>query len=239
MKLNPKILLIIPAYNEEANVLRVYNKILSYNKIAKNKLDVVFINDGSNDNTENILLENNINHVKLIQNLGIGGAVQTGYKYALINNYDIAIQLDGDGQHDINYVEDLIQPIIGENVNMVIGSRFIDSSSSKFKSSKMRRLGIKIISFCIRLRTGQKIFDTTSGFRAVDRTLIEKFSLHYPLEYPEPISSVDVLLNNLKIKEVPVSMNERIAGKSSIGSWKNVYYMINVTLSILLRKRGK
>ena len=236
---NPKILLIIPAYNEEANILRVYNNIVSYNKKANNKLDVVFINDGSKDNTENILLENNINHVKLIQNLGIGGAVQTGYKYAIENNYDIAIQFDGDGQHDINYVEDLIKPILEEDVDMTIGSRFIDSSSSDFKSSGMRRLGIKVISFCIRIRTGKKIYDTTSGFRAVNKKVLDSFAVHYPLEYPEPISSVDILLKDMKIKEVPVSMNERIAGKSSIGSWKNVYYMINVTVSILLRKRGK
>ena len=236
---NPKIILIIPAYNEEANILRVYNNIVSYNEKAKNKLDVVFINDGSKDNTESILLENNINHVKLIQNLGIGGAVQTGYKYAIENDYDIAIQFDGDGQHDINYVEDLIKPILEEDVDMTIGSRFIDSSSSEFKSSGMRRLGIKVISFCIRIRTGKKIYDTTSGFRAVNKKVLDSFAVHYPLEYPEPISSVDVLLKDMKIKEVPVSMNERTAGKSSIGSWKNVYYMINVTLSILLRKKGK
>ncbi len=236
---NPKIILIIPAYNEEANILRVYNNIVSYNEKAKNKLDVVFINDGSKDNTESILLENNINHVKLIQNLGIGGAVQTGYKYAIENDYDIAIQFDGDGQHDINYVEDLIKPILDEEADMVIGSRFIDSTSSDFKSSGMRRLGIKVISFCIRIRTGKKIYDTTSGFRAVNKKVLDSFAVHYPLEYPEPISSVDVLLKDMKIKEVPVSMNERMAGKSSIGSWKNVYYMINVILSILLRKRGK
>lgn len=236
---NPKIILIIPAYNEEANILRVYNNIVSYNEKAKNKLDVVFINDGSKDNTESILLENNINHVKLIQNLGIGGAVQTGYKYAIENDYDIAIQFDGDGQHDINYVENLIKPILDEEADMVIGSRFIDSTSSDFKSSGMRRLGIKVISFCIRIRTGKKIYDTTSGFRAVNKKVLDSFAVHYPLEYPEPISSVDVLLKDMKIKEVPVSMNERMAGKSSIGSWKNVYYMINVILSILLRKRGK
>ena len=239
MKKNPKILLIIPAYNEEANVLRVYNNIVSYNKHAKNKLDVIFINDGSIDNTENILLENKINHVKLIQNLGIGGAVQTGYKYALYNDYDIAIQFDGDGQHDVNYVEALIKPILDGDADMTIGSRFIDSTSSEFKSSGMRRAGIKIISWCIKFKTRKKIYDTTSGFRAVNKRIIESFAVHYPLESPEPISSVDVLLDGMNLKEVPVSMNERVAGKSSIGSWKNIYYMINVTLSILLRKRGK
>ncbi len=239
MKKNPKVLLIIPAYNEEKNILTVYKNICDYNKKAKTKLDVVFINDGSIDATEKILCENNINHIKLIQNLGIGGAVQTGYKYALYNDYDIAIQFDGDGQHNVNYVEALIKPILEENVDMAIGSRFIDSSSSEFKSSFLRRVGIKLISSCIHFKTRVRIYDTTSGFRASNKNAIAMFAIHYPLEYPEPISSVDVILSGMKIKEVPVSMNERLAGKSSINSWKNIYYMVNVVLSILLRKKGK
>lgn len=239
MKKNPKVLLIIPAYNEEKNILTVYKNICYYNKKAKTKLDVVFINDGSVDATEKILCENNINHIRLIQNLGIGGAVQTGYKYALYNDYDIAIQFDGDGQHNVNYVEALIKPILEENVDMAIGSRFIDSSSSEFKSSFLRRVGIKLISSCIHFKTRVRIYDTTSGFRASNKNAIAMFAIHYPLEYPEPISSVDVILSGMKIKEVPVSMNERLAGKSSINSWKNVYYMVNVVLSILLRKKGK
>lgn len=239
MKKNPKVLLIIPAYNEEKNILTVYKNICDYNKKAKTKLDVIFINDGSIDNTEKILCENNINHIRLIQNLGIGGAVQTGYKYALYNDYDIAIQFDGDGQHNVNYVEALIKPILEENVDMTIGSRFIDSSSSEFKSSFLRRVGIKLISSCIHFKTRVRIYDTTSGFRASNKNAIAMFAIHYPLEYPEPISSVDVILSGMKIKEVPVSMNERLAGKSSINSWKNIYYMVNVVLSILLRKKGK
>ena len=239
MKKNPKVLLIIPAYNEEKNILTVYKNICDYNKKAKTKLDVVFINDGSIDATEKILCENNINHIKLIQNLGIGGAVQTGYKYALYNDYDIAIQFDGDGQHNVNYVEALIKPILEENIDMTIGSRFIDSSSSEFKSSFLRRVGIKLISSCIHFKTRVRIYDTTSGFRASNKNAIAMFAIHYPLEYPEPISSVDVILSGMKIKEVPVSMNERLAGKSSINSWKNIYYMVNVVLSILLRKKGK
>lgn len=239
MKKNPKVLLIIPAYNEEKNILTVYKNICDYNKKAKTKLDVVFINDGSVDATEKILCENKINHIRLIQNLGIGGAVQTGYKYALYNDYDIAIQFDGDGQHNVNYVEALIKPILEENVDMTIGSRFIDSSSSEFKSSFLRRVGIKLISSCIHFKTRVRIYDTTSGFRAANKNAIAMFAIHYPLEYPEPISSVDVILSGMKIKEVPVSMNERLAGKSSINSWKNIYYMVNVVLSILLRKKGK
>ena len=229
-----KILLIIPAYNEEKSILNVVNKIYNYNKEINTKYDVVVINDGSSDNTEKILCENNINHIKLISNLGIGGAVQTGYKYALESDYDIAVQFDGDGQHDIRYVRDIIKPIIDNDANMVIGSRFIDKSTSKFKSSKARQMGIKMISFFIKLVTSKKIYDTTSGFRAVDKELIKKFSNSYPVEYPEPVSTTEILKKGYKVEEVAVSMNERETGISSIRMWKNCYYMINVILYILV-----
>lgn len=234
-----KVILIIPAYNEEACILNTVEKINKYNKKTKLKFDYVVINDGSTDNTEKILEENKINHIKLVHNLGIGGAVQTGYMYALDNGYDIAVQYDGDGQHDVAYVEKIIQPILDKKANMTIGSRFIDPSSSSFKSSASRRIGIKIISSCIKLKTNTRIYDTTSGFRAVDRKVLKMFVDNYPAEYPEPISTVNVLLKGNKVKEIPVSMNERTTGKSSIGSWKNIYYMINVILSILIMKRGK
>lgn len=234
-----KILLIIPAYNEEENILKTCNSIINYNKKNKTNYDLIVINDGSKDNTENILMENNINHVKLIHNLGIGGAVQTGYKYALEHDYDIAVQFDGDGQHDVKYVENLIKPIIENNINMVIGSRFIDDSSSKFKSSKARRVGINLISFAIKLKTRKKIYDTTSGFRAVDKRIIKLFANSYPTEYPEPISTVNVIKNKYSIVEIPVSMQEREGGKSSINSWKTVYYMVNVILSIILARKGR
>ena len=234
-----KVLLIIPAYNEEENILKTCSQIEKYNKNNKEKLEYIVINDGSKDNTERILVENGINHIKLINNLGIGGAVQTGYKYALENNYDIAIQFDGDGQHDVNYVKELIKPIVSENVNMTVGSRFIDKASSEFKSSFARRIGINLISLVIKIRTGKKIYDTTSGFRAVDKKIIEIFSNNYPTEYPEPISTVNILHKKLKIKEVPVSMKKREGGKSSISPLKTVYYMINVILSILLTGKGR
>ena len=134
-----KILLIIPAYNEAENILKVYNSIQDYNQKHQANYDILVVNDGSKDNTEEILSKNNINHIKLIHNLGIGGAVQTGYKYALENNYDIAIQFDGDGQHDVKYVNTIVKPIVNGQANMVIGSRFIDKNSSKFKSSASRR----------------------------------------------------------------------------------------------------
>ena len=229
-----KVLLIIPSYNEEKNVLSNFKRILKYNK----KFDAIVIDDGSADKTKEICVDNNIPHISLVHNLGIGGAVQTGYIYALENDYDIAIQFDGDGQHDINYVSKIIEPIVNGEADMVIGSRFIDKSSSEFKSSKIRRLGINIISFFIKLVTGVKIYDTTSGFRAINKKLIKYFATNYPVEYPEPVSTVDILKKGYSIKEVSVSMNERENGVSSIRAWKNVYYMINVVLSIIVTGLG-
>lgn len=233
-----KILLIIPAYNEEKNILKTYQTIQDYNKKNKTNYDVIVINDGSKDRTEDVLIENKIPHIRLLTNLGIGGAVQTGYKYADRNGYDIAIQYDGDGQHDVSYVKNLIEPILNEETDMVIGSRFIDKTESEFKSSFARRLGIRLISFLIKIKTGIKIYDTTSGFRAVGKKGISSFSKIYPSEYPEPISTVYILSKNYKVKEIPVSMNERTEGKSSIHTWKSIYYMINVFLTILLMKKG-
>lgn len=234
-----KVILVIPAYNEEGSILKTYKTIEKYNKKEKDKIDVIVINDGSKDRTKDILIENNIPHINLISNLGIGGAVQTGYKYALDNDYDIAIQFDGDGQHDVNYVKELISPIEDKKANMVIGSRFIEKTKDGFKSSKARRIGINIISFFIKLKTGKKIYDTTSGFRAIDKNILKLFKDYYPVEYPEPISSVNVLKEGYTISEVPVVMKKREEGKSSISSWKNIYYMINVILSIILMKGRK
>lgn len=224
-----KILLIIPAYNEKDNILNTCKKIMKYDK----SLDFIIINDGSKDNTEQICIDNKLPHISLIHNLGIGGAVQTGYKYALEHNYDIAIQFDGDGQHDVKYVNEIIKPIINGEADFVIGSRFV-KQLSKFQSSASRRLGIKLISFFIKLFTGTKIYDTTSGFRAVNKRIIREFAQNYPTEYPEPVSTTELLKKDYKIKEIPVEMNEREGGVSSIRAWKNIYYMINVLLSIFI-----
>lgn len=229
-----RVLIIIPAYNEEASIFKTYQSIIKYNKKNTFKYDIVVINDGSKDKTEEILVENEILHIKLINNLGIGGAVQTGYKYALENNYDIAVQFDGDGQHDVDYVKNIIEPIMNDGFDMVIGSRFIDKRSSNFKSSFTRRIGIKLISFFIKLVTRKKIYDTTSGFRAVNKKIIEKFANEYPVEYPEPITTVEIIKSGYQVKEVPVSMNERENGSSSIRAWKNIYYMLNVIISIII-----
>lgn len=229
-----KILIIIPAYNEEECILTTYQKIVNYNKEYGTNYDVIVINDCSTDRTLNICQENNIPVISLVHNLGIGGAVQTGYKYALENNYDIALQYDGDGQHDINYVKNIIQPIIKGNADFVIGSRFINKESSNFQSSTARRIGIRLISFIIKLVTGKKIFDVTSGFRAANSKVIADFAQSYPIDYPEPITNTELLKKKYIVKEVPVSMNERIGGVSSIHSWKSIYFMVNVILSVFV-----
>lgn len=229
-----RILLIIPAYNEEECLLNTYNKIIKYNRENNTKYDVIVINDCSTDGTLKICKENNIPVISLVHNLGIGGAVQTGYKYALENDYDIALQYDGDGQHDVNYVSNIIKPIIDGEADFVIGSRFVEDNISEFKSSFARRIGIKLISFTIKVVTGKTLKDVTSGFRAANKLVIADFAKSYPIDYPEPITNTELLKKNYRIKEVGVSMNEREGGKSSIHSWKNAYYMINVVLSVLV-----
>ena len=171
-----RILLIIPAYNEEENILSTYQQVMDYNKKEKTNYECIVINDGSTDNTEEILQKNKIPHIQLIQNLGIGGAVQTGYKYAKEHDYDIAIQFDGDGQHDVRYVKNLVEPIIEGKADLTIGSRFTEKNYSEFQSTFIRRVGIKFISFLILSCTGEKILDTTSGFRAANKKIIHVFA---------------------------------------------------------------
>ena len=235
MRENKKVLLIIPAYNEEENILKTYNSIANYNKRNKMKYNVIVINDGSKDNTKKILEDNNIPHINLIHNLGIGGAVQTGYKYAYYHNYDIAVQFDGDGQHDVRYVKNIVEPIINNKAELVIGSRFVENIDT-FKSSFSRRIGIKIISIFMKFTTGKKIYDTTSGFRACNKEIIKCFAESYPIEYPEPITTAEILKKDHKVIEVPVEMKEREGGVSSIRAWKSVYYMVNVLLSLIIIK---
>ena len=234
------VLIIIPAYNEENSILNTCKQVLKYKPKNKIKIDLIVINDGSIDKTEEILKNKKIPHINLIKNLGIGGAVQTGYKYAYENNYDYAVQFDGDGQHNINYLENILEPLMNNRSDFVIGSRFINDISS-FKSTRARRIGIKIISFLLKIFAHIKITDPTSGFRAANSECIKLFQNNYPKEYPEPESIV--ILNKLKYKisEVPVEMNERTNGVSSIRAWKNAYYMINVGISIIITsfKKGK
>nr|WP_156247381.1 glycosyltransferase family 2 protein [Enterococcus gallinarum] len=226
--------MIIPAYNEEEGILEVVTKVEEYRKKSPYNLDYIVINDGSTDNEEIVLLENEIHHVELVNNLGIGGAVQTGYLYALEKNYDVAIQYDGDGQHDIESIPLLIEPIIKDRADFTVGSRFVEDSESTFKSTSARQLGIKILSSLIFMLTKIQIKDVTSGFRAGNKKVIKQFAQRYPSQYPEPESYMHLLAKNIRVREVGVRMFERATGQSSINLFDSVAYMVNVSLSILI-----
>ena len=228
-----KKLIIIPAYNEEENIERTIKMI----EKGTNDFDYVIINDCSKDNTKKICEKNHFNYVDLPINLGIGGAVQTGYKYALNNGYDLAVQVDGDGQHDPQFLEEMAEYLVENKLDMVIGSRFINKEG--FQSSGARRLGIKYFTGLIKLLTGKKITDPTSGLRMINKDIIEMFASDYPKDYPEPESIVAILRRKRKVKEIPVIMKERSGGVSSISAGKSIYYMIKVTLAILIESIRK
>lgn len=228
-----KKIIIIPAYNEEENIERTVKAI---QKSAQG-FDYVIINDCSTDNTRKICEEKEFNIVNLPINLGIGGAVQTGYKYAYENGYDVAVQVDGDGQHDPEFLNTMADYLIEHQVDMVIGSRFIEKKG--FQSSITRRIGIKFFSGLIKILTGKTITDPTSGLRMIGRNVMEIFSRDYPRDYPEPESIVAVLRKNMKIEEIPVVMLERQGGVSSISPKKSIYYMVKVTLAILIERIRK
>ncbi len=225
-----RILVIIPAYNEEESILKVVEDLERNASYA----DYIVLNDGSTDETRAVLEERGIPHIDLIRNLGIGGAVQTGYKYALEQGYDIAVQFDGDGQHCAEYISSLIAPIQEGEADLVIGSRF-KGDTGGFKSSAMRRLGITILSNVLKMASTNKIEDVTSGFRAAGKRAIEFFATYYPDDYPEPESLALVARKGMKLAEVPVSMRERLGGESSIKRMDSVYYMIKVTFAILIQ----
>lgn len=223
-----KVLLIIPAYNEEKNIEKVVDNIIRNYP----QYDYIVINDGSSDATRDVCRRKGYQYLNLSINLGIGGAVQTGYRYAKDKGYDIAVQIDGDGQHDIAHLERMLLLLENEEADIVIGSRFIDKEG--FQSSAARRTGIRLLSILIFLCTGCKVKDVTSGFRAVNKQFIEVYARNYPIDYPEPEAIVSAVMHGGKIKEVPVIMREREMGTSSINMIKSVYYMIKVTLAILI-----
>ncbi len=225
-----KVLVIIPAYNEEENIKEVVGKIVK----DFSQYDYVIVNDGSSDRTAEICKKERYNVLNLPINLGIGGAVQAGYRYAKAGNYDIAIQIDGDGQHDISFVEKMIQLIATGEADVVIGSRFLEKKG--FQSSRTRRMGIKFLSGLIKICTGTKVNDVTSGFRAVNKKFIDIYCNEYSNDYPEPEAIVSAVMYRGKIAEIPVVMNERQGGESSIQFWNSIYYMIKVTLAIVIRR---
>lgn len=225
-----KVLIIIPAYNEQDNIAET---IISLEKCCPN-VDYVVINDASTDNTKDILKKYNAKYISLPINLGIGGGVQTGYLYALENDYDIAIQMDGDGQHLPEYIPKMIYAITQEKADVVIGSRFINKEG--FQSSSSRRAGIKILSFIANKVSGCEVKDMTSGYRAVNRKYIKILSEEYAQDYPEPEALVQCSLLGAHILEIPVIMRERTHGNSSITILKSIYYMVKVSFALMLQK---
>lgn len=225
-----KVLVIIPAYNEQECIEQTVENLKREAPFA----DFIVVNDCSNDKTREILQKNNFPYIDLKLNLGIGGAVQSGYRYAEINGYDIAVQMDGDGQHDPAYLKSLIAPIEEGKADITIGSRFIEKEG--FQSSGMRRMGIRILNSFIYWFTGSKVTDCTSGFRAVNSKYIKLYAADYPIDYPEPEAIVYSLLQGARILEVPVVMRQRAGGKSSIRPFHSFYYMFKVSLAMFLCK---
>lgn len=226
-------LVIIPAYNEEASILKTVDDIRN----NAPGFDHLVINDCSVDDTERVCRENGIHFLNLPINLGIGGAVQTGYQYALRKGYAYAVQFDGDGQHKAEYLGTMLKRIKEENADMIIGSRFIEKEG--FQSSAIRRFGIRYFSVLIKLLTGKRVTDPTSGMRMVGRDVMEIYSGSYPKDYPEPESVVAILNKGKHVIEYPVVMRERTEGVSSISPGKSVYYMVKVTLAILIEMLRK
>lgn len=225
-----KKLVIIPAYNECGSILKAVDDI----RIHAPGFDYVVINDCSTDETLEICREYELNYVNLSVNLGIGGAVQTGYIYACQYGYDAAVQFDGDGQHDAAYLEQMAQELVETGSDMVIGSRFIEKEG--FQSSGLRRVGIRYFSLLIRMLTGSRVTDPTSGMRMVNRDVMQIYAKNYPKDYPEPESVTAILRMGKKVTEMPVIMKKREEGTSSIGGLKSVYYMVKVTLAILMER---
>lgn len=225
-----KKLVIIPAYNEKDSILFTIKDI----EENASDFDYVIINDCSTDNTMDICQYNGLNVINLPVNLGIGGAVQTGYLYAYKNGYDVAVQVDADGQHDAKYLGKMEEYLTKNQLDMVIGSRFIENEG--FQSSGARRAGIRFFTGLIRILFGKKITDPTSGLRMCNKKTIEMFANEYPRDYPEPESTARLLRHKRKVEEVPVMMRERAGGVSSISMSKSIYYMLKVSMAILIER---
>jgi len=222
MDTSNKILIIIPVHNEANNIARVISE-------AKEKcpfVDILVVNDGSEDSTEEIARKQQVKVINIPFQIGIGGAMQTGFIFASQNNYDIAVQLDGDGQHNPSQIKDLIQPLLNGQADVAIGSRFLDNKG--YRPDFLHRLAIQLLSKMLLFLTGQKFTDPTSGFRAADKSAIGFFAENYPVDYPEAEVIILLLKRNFQIQELPAMMRPRLSGRSSIRGMYTIYYMVKV-----------
>lgn len=223
-----RVALIVPAYNEARNLPGLAEALRSHAPDS----DVVVVDDGSDDDTARVAAAMGCAVLRLPMNLGIGGAVQAGYLWAWERGYEVAVQIDGDGQHDPAFLGALLAPIAAGTADVVIGSRFL--SVGGFRSTAVRRAGIAYLSWFLRLRCGARVTDPTSGFRAASRDAIELFARYYPSDYPEPEAIALARRAGLRIAEVPVRMYERAHGRSSIDLWRTLYYLVKVSLALVL-----
>jgi glycosyltransferase involved in cell wall biosynthesis len=221
-------LAIVPALNEEANVGRVIGELRAFDP----GMEVVVVDDASADETASVAARHGAHVVRLPFNLGIGGAVQTGYRYAFEHGFDVAVQVDGDGQHDPAQLPAILAPLLAGEADMVVGSRFV--GNGEFRSTATRRIGIRIFARVVSAVVGQRVTDTTSGFRAVNRQGIALFAADYPHDYPEVEATVMCVKHKLRLREVPVSMRARGGGRSSITGPRSIYYMAKVLLAIFV-----
>jgi glycosyltransferase involved in cell wall biosynthesis len=219
---------IVPAHNEEASL----GALLAEIRIAEPDLAVVVINDGSTDSTARVAEASGVPVVNLPFNVGIGGTVQTGYQYALEHGYEIAIQVDADGQHDPTEIGRVLEPILEDRADLVVGTRFVTGGG--YRGTRVRRMGIHIFASVVSLMVGQRVSDTTSGFRAVNRKALRLFAKEYPHDYPEVESIVLLSRHGLRMLEVPVRMRVRETGASSITALRAAYYMIKVLLALFI-----
>jgi hypothetical protein len=219
---------IVPAFNEEGAIGQVIDELRAFDP----DLDVVVVDDASQDATRARAAGRGAHVVVLPFNLGIGGAVQTGFRYAAENGYELAIRVDGDGQHDPSELGPLVEVVVSDQADICVGSRF--AGADGYRSSPARRVGIRILARTVSWLTGQRVTDTTSGFQVLNRKAIELFAADYPHDYPEVEAALMLHKHRLRLAEVPVTMRERVAGRSSIRGLRSVYYMAKVMLAILI-----
>jgi glycosyltransferase involved in cell wall biosynthesis len=219
---------IVPALNEEVTVGRVIDEIRDFDP----GFDIVVVDDGSTDRTAGVAADRGAHVLRLPFNLGIGGAMQTGYRFAFEHGHDVAVQIDGDGQHDPSQLPSILAPVLSGEADLCVGSRF--TGKGAYRSSFARRVGIKIFARVVSAVVRQRVTDTTSGFRAVNRKGIALFAADYPHDYPEVEATVMLVKHKLRLKEVPVEMRERGGGASSITAFRSIYYMTKVLLAIFV-----
>ena len=224
-----RIVAVVPAFDEAGAIGEVVEEIRAFDPA----IDVVVVDDGSTDATPDVARAAGAAVVRLPFNLGIGAAVQTGFRYALEQGYDVAVRLDGDGQHDASELGKLLEPLARDEADVVTGSRFRGGDGS-YRPPLGRRLGITWFARLVSLLSRQRVTDTTSGFQALNRSAIELFARDYPSDYPEVEATVLLLKHRLRLMEVPVVMREREHGSSSITFVSSIYYAIKVTLALLV-----